>query len=75
MFCVTGILANGRCLMCDKESEVFEVEAPQQQVIGHLCAADFRKLVKLAAAQRPVRPKPQQTITPISPNDPSIEGR
>jgi hypothetical protein len=53
MFQVKGIV-NGKCLMCDRECETLVVDAPEQKIAGLLCMADFKKLVKAAAATRPV---------------------
>lgn len=55
MFIVTSIRV-GTCLACDREVECYEIEAQAFGLSGLLCAADFRKQVKVAAAtaQRPV---------------------
>lgn len=60
MFTVKAIRI-GKCVMCDREVEVFDVEAPDQQIFGHLCIPDFKKLVKAAKAARPLPPAPDPT--------------
>ena len=60
MFYVKGIVSNGNCVMCDREVEVFDIEAPDQQIFGHLCVPDFKKLVKAVkpapAAEKSIHP-------------------
>jgi hypothetical protein len=50
MFKVNGILPSGKCLMCDRQVQVFDIEAPDQKIFGLLCLGDFKKLVRASVA-------------------------
>jgi len=52
MFIVKAI-ETGKCLICDRESEGLDVEAPEQKIAGLLCLADFKRLIKAATAATP----------------------
>jgi hypothetical protein len=53
MFIVKS-LKKGLCIACGKETEILEVEAQHEGLAGSLCIPDFRRVLKIAGANRPV---------------------
>ena len=64
MFTVSAIQV-GRCLACEKETECYQVEAPQQLLSGLLCPNDFRRMVKIATASR--NSNERRVVVPVLP--------